>query len=74
METRNVLRIAALVLLIIAVVWWYFGNYDRDKVYMELVFVVSMACFFALFLIGINYFTRRKPLRSIFCQPRNLLL
>jgi len=63
MEIRNVVRIAALMLLIVAVVlWWYFGNYDRNKVYMELVFVVSMVCFLASFLIGINYFTRRKPL------------
>ncbi|HEY6976529.1 MAG TPA: hypothetical protein VH396_09565 [Chitinophagaceae bacterium] len=61
MKIRVILRIAALALLVIAVLWWYFGNYDRDYIYMQILFYVSMACFLASFLIGVNYFGR-KPL------------
>jgi hypothetical protein len=61
MGIRNILRIAAVTLLIIAVLLWYFGNLDGNKVYMEIVLTAAMVCFLASFLIGVNYFTGRKP-------------
>ena len=68
MEVRHVLRLRLIgvILLITAVLWWKFGDYDKDKPLIEIVFAMAAGLFLIAFLKGMI----KKPAKSrikVFC-------